>query len=374
MRPAQRRMMAARYEALAVLHTFVILAGTTSRPLPTTEDKPMHMADALLSPAAGSAMWLAAGGVMAWSARQLRLRPDDRRVPLMGLLGAFVFAAQMVNFGIPGTGSSGHLGGGLLLAMLLGAHAALIVIASVLTVQALFFADGGLLALGANLFNLGVLPCLVAYPLVYRPLAGAAPTARRGVVAALVAAVVGLQLGALGVVLQTVASGISSLPAEGFLALMLPIHLAIGLVEGLATAALWLFLRRTRPELLQAAPVPPPRRVLVPVAVAALLCGGVLSWFASTRPDGLAWSLARTAQAAPAAAATPTHARLAELQQQTAWLPGYAPPGAAAGAEAPKPYPDIDGTTSLAGVAGGLATLALVSAVALGLRRRRARA
>ena len=117
-------------------------------------------------------MWLAAGAAMAWPAQQLQLQPDDRRVPLMGMLGAFVFAAQMVNFSIPGTGSSGHLGGGLLLAILLGPHAALVVIASVLTVQALFFADGGLLALGANLFNLGVLPCFVVYPLVYRPLAG----------------------------------------------------------------------------------------------------------------------------------------------------------------------------------------------------------
>ena len=90
----------------------------------------------------------------------------------MGMLGAFVFAAQMINFSIPGTGSSGHLGGALLLAILLGPHAAFVVVASVLTVQALFFADGGLLALGANLFNLGVLPCYLAYPLVYRPLAG----------------------------------------------------------------------------------------------------------------------------------------------------------------------------------------------------------
>ena len=87
---------------------------------------------------------------------------DDRRVPLMGVLGAFVFAAQMVNFAIPGTGSSGHLGGGLLLAILLGPRAAFIVIASVLIVQALFFADGGLLALGCNVFNLGFFPAFVA--------------------------------------------------------------------------------------------------------------------------------------------------------------------------------------------------------------------
>ena len=110
----------------------------------------MHMADALLSPAVGLAMWGASAACLAISARRVRASADDRMTPLMGVLGAFVFAAQMVNFAIPGTGSSGHLGGGLLLAVLLAPHAALIVIASVLSVQALFFADGGLLALGAN--------------------------------------------------------------------------------------------------------------------------------------------------------------------------------------------------------------------------------
>ena len=216
----------------------------------------MHMADALLSPTTGLLMWAVSGTVLATAVRRLRGAGGERLVPLMGLLGAFVFALQMINFAIPLTGSSGHMGGAMLLAILLGPQAALVVMASVLTVQALFFADGGLLALGANLFNLGVIPCFVVYALVYRPLAGPLPGARRASIAAVVACVVSAQLGALAVVAQTVASGISALPAGHFLALMLPIHLAIGLVEGLATAALLLFLRRARPELLAAqAPV-----------------------------------------------------------------------------------------------------------------------
>ena len=243
----------------------------------------MHMADALLSPGTGVLMWVASCAVMSVAARCVQ-RADDRLMPLMGMLGAFVFAAQMVNFSIPGTGSSGHLGGGLLLAILLGPHAAFVVVASVLTVQALFFADGGLLALGANMFNLGVLPCYLAYPLVYRPLAGRSPAPRRVAFAALLAAVVALQLGALAVVLQTVASGISSLPASAFLGLMLPIHLAIGVVEGLATATLVGFLRRARPELLDLSAsgmAPGRRQLLLPLSLAAALTGGVLSWFAS---------------------------------------------------------------------------------------------
>ncbi len=345
----------------------------------------MHMADALLSPGMGIAMWVASGTALAVASRRVRARADDRLVPLMGMLGAFVFAAQMINFTIPGTGSSGHLGGGLLLAVLLGPHAALIVIASVLTVQALFFADGGLLALGANLFNLGVLPCFVAYPLIYRPLAGAALSRRRLAVAAVVAAAVGLQLGALGVVLQSTLSGIASLPLTTFLMLMLPIHLAIGVVEGLATAALLLFLRRARPDLLRSAAAPRPARgaspsaLLATLALAALLTGGVLSWFASTQPDGLEWSVAQAAGSdEPSAPSGGLHARLARLQQQFAWLPDYdLPPAAEPAAPATPPehaaWPNVRPGKSMAGVAGGVVTLALVTAVGFGLRRRRAR-
>src|SRR5512134_3710619 len=128
----------------------------------------MHMADALLSPAVGGTLWGATTVTVAFCSKRVRERADERSIPLIGVLGAFIFAAQMINFTIPGTGSSGHLGGGLLLAALLGSHAAFLAIASVLVVQALFFADGGLLALGCNVFNLGFFPALVAYPYIYR--------------------------------------------------------------------------------------------------------------------------------------------------------------------------------------------------------------
>lgn len=307
----------------------------------------MHMADALLSPVTGAAMWLAAAGALALASRRMRRQADEARVPLMGVLGAFVFAAQMINFSIPGTGASGHLGGGLLLASLLGPHAALVVMASVLTVQALFFADGGLLALGANLFNLGVLPCLVAYPLVYRPLAGTSPGPRRAAWAAVAAAVVGLLLGALGVVLQTALSGVSSLPWSTFLLLMLPVHGAIGIAEGLATAALLAFLHGARPGLPTDASATTGRATLAVWALAALLTGGVLSGFASAKPDGLEWSLA---QAAGHTAATAP--------------PVSRPVG-------PAPQPDV-ASRSFAGVVGGGVTLTIVALVGMVLRRRRA--
>ena len=313
----------------------------------------MHMADALLSPTVGIAMWIVSGTALVAASRNVHARADDRLVPLMGMLGAFVFAAQMINFTIPATGSSGHLGGGLLLAILLGPHAAFIVIGSVLTVQALFFADGGLLALGANMFNLGVLPCFVACPLIYRPLAGSRPSNRRLTLAAIVTAALGLQLGALGVVLQTTLSGISSLPPKTFLALMMAIHLPIGLVEGLATAAIVLFLRRARPDLLGGEAATPIgggasiRPLLTTLAAATLFTGGILSWFASPQPDGLEWSLARAAR----------------FEQRKPAVPS-----------APAAWPDVAAGTSVDGVVGGMVTLALVLAVGLALRSRRARA
>jgi cobalt/nickel transport system permease protein len=333
----------------------------------------MHMSDALVSPAVGGVLWAAAGGLAAWSARRVERAQDPSRVSLMGVLGAFVFAAQMVNFSIPGTGSSGHLGGGVLLAALLGPPAAFLVMASVLLVQALFFADGGLLAFGANALNLGLCTAFLAYPLVYRPIAGRAPSRRRLVAASLSAAVVGLQLGALGVVLETTASGISTLPLRAFLALMLPIHLAIGIGEGLITAAVLVAIRRARPELLGAEPSRATARRLRPVVVglgvAAALTGGALSWFASTHPDGLEWSLAQVASAEPAPPRGGVHELLARVQQATALLGGRGARGEAA------PPAAARAGTAAGGLLGGALVLAVagLGGVALRAAARRAR-
>ena len=232
----------------------------------------MHMADALLSPAVGGAFWAGTIGTIGYASKKLKEHPDDRKIPLMGVLGAFIFASQMINFTIPGTGSSGHLGGGMILAVLLGPHAAFLVMASVLTVQALFFADGGLLALGCNIWNLGIYPCFVAYPLIYKPLAGDGRSARRILVASLASGIVGLQMGAFSVVLQTLLSGKTALPFGTFLLMMQPIHLAIGIVEGFVTAGVINYVRAARPEILDSS------------ASAAPACGGDLP---PERPDRL---------------------------------------------------------------------------------------
>jgi len=336
----------------------------------------MHMADALLSPAVGGTMWAVAAATIGYSSRRVRQAGDDGRVPLMGVLGAFVFTAQMINFAIPATGSSGHLGGGLLLAILLGPQAAFLAMASVLTIQALFFADGGLLALGANIVNLGFFPCFAAYPFLYKSLTGVNPSPGRIAVAAVVAGVAGLQMGALGVVLETVSSGISLLPLKSFALLMLPIHLAIGVVEGLVTAAVVNFVRQADPTLLHSAAVSRSRRgVVAALLVGAALTGGVLSWFASTRPDGLEWSIAAISGSEELpAAAEGIKATLAATQERTALLPGYAfrlATDAVAPAGSQGTWPVVEGGTSIAGLVGGVLTLAVAGLIGLLLRKLR---
>lgn len=337
----------------------------------------MHMADALISPAVGGTMWAVAGGLLAACARKLKRVMRHDLVPLMGVLGAFVFAAQMINFTIPATGSSGHIGGGLLLTILLGPYAAFLVIASVLTVQAFFFADGGLLALGCNIVNLGFFPAFLAYPLVYRPLAGGSTRGPRAWGAAVIAAVVGLVLGSSAVVLQTTASGISELPFGTFVAMMLPIHVAIGVVEGLATAAVVAFVAEARPDavadLRPEASTLPGKPALAGLVLATVLLGGVASWFASAHPDGLEWSIARVSGHEEIAGAdSGLHASLAGVQETTAVLPDYGFPEAAS---APEPaegeddaWPAVSPGTSVSGLVGGLLTLGLVLLIGWGVR------
>ncbi len=326
----------------------------------------MHMADALVSPAVGAAMWVVAAGTTAYCAKKVREDNDPAKVPLMGVLGAFVFAAQMVNFQIPGTGSSGHLGGGLLLAVLLGPHAAFLVIASVLTVQALFFADGGLLALGANIVNLGVFPAFVAYPLIYRAVAGSHANVTRVTVGSVVAALLGLSLGALGVVTQTTLSGISSLPFAAFAGIMLSIHMPIGLVEGLVTAAVVVFVGKAQPEILARVTGGRDLRgvalrgVAAALLAAAVIIGGGVAWLASSSPDGLEWSIERVTGSGEFAGATGSAHRAASAwQERFAFMPDYE-----------FADPEKGGDTTVAGLVGGLVTLLVAAGIGLLLRNR----
>jgi len=371
----------------------------------------MHMADALLSPTVGTSFIAVSGSLVVYSAHRLARQPDERRVPLMGVFGAFVFAAQMINFTIPGTGSSGHLGGGMLLAMLLGPYAAFLVIASVLVVQSLFFLDGGVLALGTNIFNLGVWPCFLGL-LIYRAVAGRRPhrwhgrLAREGShgqdahatplrlwLATLVAVVASLELGALSVVLQTLLSRRSDLPFGRFAALMMGIHLPIALVEGAITATVVQYVWALRPTLFgagqmheQAAGSASARReTLVPVLISFLattiLLACVVAWFASPRPDGLEWSLAAVQEGRSATESSPLPL-LERVQRKIALMPDYEfrraadneSRGAGQTESGGESWPNVRVGTSLAGLLGAALTfvlICLVAAVLYWFRRHR---
>jgi len=339
----------------------------------------MHMADALLSPAVGATMWAGSLAMLGYSSKKLNDTIDNKTIPLMGVMGAFIFAAQMINFTIPGTGSSGHLGGGVILSVLLGPYAAFIVMASILTVQALFFADGGLLALGCNIWNLGIYPCFLVYPLIYKPISGDGTGATRLSVAAIVSALVALQLGAFSVVLETLLSGKSELPFSSFVLLMQPIHLAIGLVEGVVTAGVVNYVKNARPEILEGSRVSHPiaggislTYILIVFLILAVITGGAFSWFASTHPDGLEWSIEKiTGKTELAEQARGITIVLKEIQEKTAFLPDYSFKSTGkedAETEQPPTWPGIDAGTSLSGVVGGTIVLGLVLLIGLGIR------
>jgi cobalt/nickel transport system permease protein len=325
-------------------------------------------------------MWAASAAAIGYSVKRIAAGKDagldERKIPMMGIMGAFVFAGQMINFTIPATGSSGHIGGGILLAALLGPANALVTLASVLLIQCLFFADGGLLAYGCNVFNMGVTACIGAYALVYRPIVKGGGLSARSITAASVAAVVaGLLAGSFLVVLETLASGVTELPFATFAGLMLPIHLAIGLVEGLVTAAVLCFVHRARPELLQGASgakgeaAMPMKTVLAVFAVLTVLVGGGLSLVASSNPDGLEWSMERTAGTAELEREGPVYEAAANVVEKTAFMPDYGfrtsgdteEEGGAAG-------------TAAAGITGSLITVALACVLGFGInaiRRKR---
>jgi len=207
----------------------------------------MHIASGFLSPPVWGTMAAVSGAAIAGSLAVAGRRLDERKVPLMGVMGAFIFAAQMVNFPVlPGT--SGHLGGGFLLGILLGAPLGIIVMASILVVQSLVFQDGGIEALGANIFCMGVIPCLLGAAvrrLWMRPKVGLFAD-----VVTAIAGIVGVLAGATVVILLL--SWSASLPGSvslgHALGVMNFVHLFIGIVEGLVSVAVVRFVLTMRRE------------------------------------------------------------------------------------------------------------------------------
>ncbi len=294
----------------------------------------MHMSDALTAPAVAAVMYTASGIAAACSVRKLKNDDDISKIPTMGVMGAFIFAAQMVNFTIPGTGSSGHLCGGMLASAVLGPYAGFITMIGILFIQCLLFADGGLMALGANIWNMAFYGCFVGAFLIWKPLTGKRMNKGRITAASVLGCIISLQLGSFSVVLETLLSGITSLPFRVFLSFMQPIHLIIGLIEGLITAAVLCFIYEKRPSLLWSSSSSDSqnrfsfREMLTVLAATALVIGGGISLLASSHPDGLEWSLEKVMGTDELKSGGKLQQFFASVQEKTSLLPDYSLAGA----------------------------------------------
>ena len=291
----------------------------------------MHMSNALLSPAVAGVMSAASGVAIATSVMKLRRSTKPVKVAEAGVMGAFVFAAQMINFAIPCTGSSGHLCGGMLLAAVLGPYLGFLTLTAVLLVQCLLFADGGILALGANIWNMAFYGCMIGGGVIWPIVSGRSLSRSKVFAASIIGNIVALQLGAFSVTLQTLASGVTELPFGAFVAAMQPIHLAIGAIEGMITGSVLCFILEARPEMLAVECLPSSARfsrtaVLSVLAAAAFAIGGFLSLVASSSPDGLEWSMERVAGTVELERSGSAHAKAADVQETVAILPDYSLP------------------------------------------------
>ncbi len=268
----------------------------------------MHIPDGVLSDTVAFALVAGSAAAVGLAARRARRDLEEREAaaPIMGVMGAFIFAAQMVTIPLFPLPVSGHLVGGLLAAAVLGPATGILVMACVFIVQALLFQDGGLVALGANVWNGGVVPAVLGYALF----AGLRRRVGRGA-AAVAAAVAGVTAGALFCGLEILVSHRELGP--GVVLALVGYHVPVGALEGAATAAVLGYVARVRPDLLEARVATPDevRRVVIPLLVASALIAGGLSYAASELPDPLDATIAGTpageAAAAPAPAPLPDY-------------------------------------------------------------------
>lgn len=249
--------------------------------------QPMHIPDGFLSTLVSIILWIIAAAAVAYALQRVGKDLGERQVPLMGVLAATIFAGQMLNFSVTG-GTSGHLLGAAIATILLGPWAAIIIITSVVSIQALVFQDGGLLALGANIFNMAVVGVAVSY-FIYtslRKLIGDKPWAI--FVSGAAAAWFSIFIASLAAALELAVSGTS--PANISVPAMGGIHALIGIGEALITVGALAFLYSARRDLLESGSAAPKGGAAVwafGLGIATVLA--ILSPLASSNPDGLEW-------------------------------------------------------------------------------------
>ena len=243
---------------------------------------PLHIPDGFLNLVVSLICWAITAVMIGMAVSRTNKALGEKQVPLMGIMAAFIFAAQMINFPVAG-GTSGHLLGGALAAIVLGPWAGMLVMTAVIAVQGLLFQDGGLLVMGANILNMGLLTAAIGYGL-YRSVVNKSQTTK--LVVAGIAAWLSVMAGALATSLQLWLSGTSNL--QTVVIAMLGVHALIGLGEALITVAALSFIFRTRPDLLgEGSASSEGGRGWVIAGVVIALVVVLLSPLASASPDGL---------------------------------------------------------------------------------------
>jgi len=207
----------------------------------------MHIPDGFLANRIAISLDVVSGASILYAVRRLKLELSARVIPIMGVLSAFIFAAQMLNFPIFG-GTSGHLLGGALLGIVLSPMAGLLTMATVIIAQALFLQDGGLIALGANIFNMGAVTVFSGYVL-FRLLGAPGKPGKHLPLTGFIAGWISVEIGAAACALELGLSG--AVPLRVGLPAMTGYHAVIGVVEGALTAGVLSFLARVRPDLLK---------------------------------------------------------------------------------------------------------------------------
>lgn len=321
----------------------------------------MHVPDGFLNAGTAAATGALSAGAIGAALRSMRTSLADRAIPLAGLVAAFIFAAQMINFPVA-AGTTGHLIGGTLAAVLLGPATGAVVLTVVVVVQAVAFADGGLTAIGINVLNLAVITTFGGYAF-FRGLRRVLPATGGGVVAATgLAGGVSVLLAASGFAIQWLFGATAPIPFDTVFGAVVGVHIPIGIGEGIISAMIVGAIMAVRPDLVAGASDLGPdqvgrrrsasvRAVLVGVAIATVVTAAVVSQFAAEAPDGLE----RVAEDTGIAASEERH------PWDSSWFADYATDG----------IDDPGLSLGIAGIAGVAITGATLTGIALSLRRTR---
>ncbi|MFC1675557.1 energy-coupling factor ABC transporter permease [Planctomycetota bacterium] len=336
------------------------------------------MANELLSvPVAAGTLAIAAGG-LGIICRKARQAITSDKIALMGIMGAFVFAAQMVQFQLPAMpGTSGHMVGAVLLAIILGPHAGAIVISSVVIIQCLIFQDGGLLALGCNIINMGLVPSYLGY-FLYKSFTAGPFSNLRTYIGVMLASIIALEVGAILVPIEAALSGVLIVPFSTLLITMLGVHFLVGVVEGLITVAVLGYIQQVRPDIVGKSLVGKVRlsrkTVLATLLGFTVITAAGLSLLACGFPDGLEWSyLERPDQPDFESMVSNENSTIAmtdDFQTKYSPLPDYSIKTSGTGSLYAEESDVAAGWTSFAGVTGAGLTMLFVWLTARILRKK----